>query len=197
MRPRHWWHPRSMRRFGRIFFLFAAGVSLLLCVAAAGFWVRSYMAWESLFWEDFPRSVGLVTSRGALMARVDDNLGHFGPFPSGPAHWSYRALPTYDLRATTTAVIYLRQTVVPGVDVGRAYMGGTNVRVIIVPLWSVVLLTALLPLSADVSILRGRARRRRLLAGCCPLCGYDCRATPGRCSECGRVFAVENAGMGV
>jgi hypothetical protein len=188
--------PGVLRRFGRIFFLFAAGVSLLLSIAAAGMWVRSYKAWESLFWEDFPRSLGLVTSRGALMARLDDDLGQFGPFPSGPAHWSYRALPASDLRAGTMAVMNLRETAVPGVVVGRTYMGGTNVRVILVPVWSVVLVTALLPLSAAVSMRRRQRVKRRLSAGCCPTCGYDCRATPGRCSECGRVFAAGNAVAG-
>jgi hypothetical protein len=36
-----------------------------------------------------------------------------------------------------------------------------------------------------------RAFRRRKLAGCCPACGYDLRASPDRCPKCGRV--VEQA----
>jgi hypothetical protein len=50
------------------------------------------------------------------------------------------------------------------------------------PLWFVVVLFGTPP----VLWVRARRRRRRAsAAGLCPGCGYDLRATPGKCPECG------------
>ncbi|HEY8665719.1 MAG TPA: hypothetical protein VIL86_03595 [Tepidisphaeraceae bacterium] len=54
------------------------------------------------------------------------------------------------------------------------------------PYWLVVALTAPLPLLwAASNIFNARERRRLARVGLCPVCGYDLRATPARCPECG------------
>ncbi len=55
---------------------------------------------------------------------------------------------------------------------------------LIVPLWFVLAVASTLPI-VWMRYRRGRSRRARLAKGLCPACGYDLRATPERCPECG------------
>jgi hypothetical protein len=59
-------------------------------------------------------------------------------------------------------------------------------RVVWFPYWSLAIVLAILPAIRLQAMVRIRHRARR---GLCPACGYDLRATPGRCPECGAVPA--------
>ena len=73
---------------------------------------------------------------------------------------------------------------------GLAY-GSPGVRVIRVPFPELPLVLAM-PIFLRIGLLiwdlvQSNKRHRRLLSGGCGACGYDLRATPERCPECGAV----------
>ncbi len=61
--------------------------------------------------------------------------------------------------------------------------GKVRQRMVTIPIW---ILAAIFSLPKSIPMIRQRLRRR-LPPGCCPKCGYDLRATPDRCPECGTV----------
>ena len=68
---------------------------------------------------------------------------------------------------------------------GFGYMSGTYnapYRVFSAPYWFILIVTGAFPAAWWVKRRRVRARRRE---GRCLRCGYDLRATPGKCPECG------------
>lgn len=58
-------------------------------------------------------------------------------------------------------------------------------RIVVVPFWFLFMLTAAIPMIGLCLAARGWWKRRAVLPGYCTNCGYDLRATPDRCPECG------------
>jgi hypothetical protein len=60
-------------------------------------------------------------------------------------------------------------------------------RGVVVPWWFLLALTAVPPAAWMTASIRHARRLVNARRGLCPKRGYDLRATPGRCPECGRV----------
>ena len=200
-----------MKRLRRILLNAATALSLLLCVATAVLWVRSYWATDNVSravvrddgntWES--AWAGATAGRGGLYVyRVDAGpLTDRSPaalssarssHPAGLGwQWHVAEDPSDPRRWEPPAS--LSQWL--GFRRDRAvYRTAIPERVasVTLPLWAIAFATGALP-AWRATAARVRRLRRRATAGLCPACGYDCRATPERCPECGRTTAAVDA----
>lgn len=197
-----WYGIREGTYMKRRLFTILAAVSLLLCVAFAALWAWSYSGgrdavwWSGGRWEgpDFAvRHAGVRCWRGQLL--ITRQHGWMTPAPGGgPAltqTWTRQWRPPLAWRFDRTPIDQYftdPEWDVLGVRYQRLILGPANSRhfqnLVVVPLWLPFLLSAV---AAAGVRLRSRAWRAsdRARRGLCPVCGYDLRATPGRCPECG------------
>ena len=167
----------------RLFHILSA-LSLLLFVAVVVLWVRSYFVGDGFVWKpaDAPPYYRAYAGRGVV--RLGGGQYDF----DRPPHLDYSRDP-----APTRQTGYHPGTLADRLDFdfhrGSDSKGMPSSNAIF-PLWSVALTTAVLPALWIRRVRRDRTLRRRANAGQCPSCGYDLRATPERCPECGRVPAA-------
>jgi hypothetical protein len=163
-------------------------LSLLLFVAAVVFWVRSYSLHEMVWLRRVERLTGggvrasqvTVASRAAV---IYFERGRWTE-PSEPSEG-----PGFRIISNPTPFGPWDAGFAPGMvrwHVGRlAWVDDTrgsdlSVQILTVPFW-----LAALALAAAPAAWAHRATRRRRRHGHCRSCGYDLRATPDRCPECG------------
>jgi hypothetical protein len=181
----------------RRLFTFLSALSLLLCVALVGLWVWSYSTRVVCGWlaRGADRDAGVEISEGKLCFYADNQYLrslYMEPRPEDEDRgremdegFTLRTESPYmldephnwgatDMRFSGCGFFYSA-----AID-----DDGTSSRWFIVPFWAVASLTVPLPLAWGIRRWKGKRRKR---PGLCPSCGYDLRATPDRCSECGAV----------
>jgi hypothetical protein len=173
-------------------------LSLLLCVAVVALWVRSHRFQDTL--QIRPREGGglvvhLFWARGSIACtrtygqvngvmppeqrvRFEADLGRFPRFPP---------VDLYALWKTRDPVFHRAGFAVMHASPKYGALGG-----VLVPLWSFAALFALPPTVWLSLKLRSLVRCRRHV-GSCLSCGYDLRATPDRCPECGTFAEASSA----
>jgi hypothetical protein len=155
-----------------------AVLSLLPFLAVAGIWVRSYVRADFYYRGKADGSqVYFDSGRGFLsVTRASGNpkFTHVG------TTWKSRPDPPYPMWGPpSTFAERLGFWSITG------WTSSGPLRRWIVPYWFLLLLTSV-PSALWLAVhLRQRRRRQRRAAGRCLQCGYDLRATPDRCPECG------------
>jgi hypothetical protein len=196
-----------LNRLPRILLNAATALSLILFVATVVLWVRSYFAsdWycfpaERVMADDPADDSGLVTqlvvrsSRGKVQVLRNETVphrieptGHGSTRPVPPSVSPQRSLPT-DRSWRFGGIerfhrLPNRQQVANGsyLFLGFDYLA--------LPWWMPTAVAAIVP-GIWLVRLPGRLRHlRRIRNRLCPSCGYDLRATPDRCPECGTIPA--------
>jgi hypothetical protein len=191
-----------MRRLLRWTFHALAAASLLLCLATAGLWVRSHWVYDRLFARRLEATESeyvreyrrehsryIVSSfRGHLAGSLEwYEHTEVGPTPPWEFHLTHSAAPS-DRRDLDNDMDAYPESHYGFTADPASYAGYTlNIRAWHVRDRSLVIASAALPAIFIFRQIRAvRRRRRRSRLGLCPACGYDLRATPGRCPECGR-----------
>jgi hypothetical protein len=183
----------------RKLFTVASAVSLLLCATTCVLWVGSYWMAEEAIWGTGTHPAGsgsevynvFATSQAGrfdvMYLHAFADWGTIGNVP--PPGFSREAWPVtarsrnFTDWGTRNGFRAQRETSRAG---GNGYH---SVLRVVFPCWLVVLLTCLLPGCWLLERTREATRRQ---SGLCTACGYDLRASPGRCPECGAVSRIKS-----
>jgi hypothetical protein len=179
-----------VRRLGRWAFNILAGVSLVLLLAVAAMWVRSYWVGEAIYREAPAYRLAVLSSKGQCSAF---RTTYPKSAANGQARWKYSNRGMW-AEVTRRPGLYRAD---PGVRCYGPVAGfglfdkpagpksrGAATREVFFPYWFLVLLTVAGPAAWCYQARRRRRLRSRSLS-LCPVCSYDLRATPDRCPECG------------
>jgi hypothetical protein len=162
-----------------------AGVtSFGLALALSALWVRSRWRSDTVYRQATPQAWSIASNDGGVtvgrrnydgLRLQDESWGHLSGAATGIGYgvrrWGFAGFAGGDIQG--------------GVGTGgMAYKFRDDYWT--VPYWVLVLVASAYPLLLVVGRTRGRAARARVRNGQCPSCGYDLRASPERCPECGR-----------
>ena len=185
-----------MKRAGRIVFNVLVVLTILSCFATALLWVRSCWVADVIEheWEHTERWVGsrferrfcisrVASARGILVARREQ--GYLLSGSNSPSidkwFWGHHVkMPDVETLPERFGLFLIHDHWI------KIYTNEDDIYIVGVPYW---ILTPLTGVLAFIGTRRFLRRRRVIATGLCLSCGYDLRATPDRCPECGLIPA--------
>jgi hypothetical protein len=168
-------------------------LSLLLCVTTAVVWIRSYWVSDAVMFANASGERGTQSLSGTWVF-VETNVPHRRPslrwdrFDTAlTSVWENGSSPSLPNRlgfGYRSSVFPTANLQVPNLDPDVVLPRVIETRMVLIPLWLPAALFAVLPAARLY-----RRIRPRYAGGLCPTCGYDLRASEGRCPECGGITA--------
>jgi hypothetical protein len=157
---------------------FLTAGSLLALVATVPLWVRSYHAMDTVGVVRLSQSVSVESDAGRISLIYDRFR-----FSGGPPRWSFVRYRGFIWDASLIPPRYS----ILGVEWRTVAWPNSRLRALTVPYWMIAGAATVAPM---LSVRRMIHRRSRRSDGRCAGCGYDLRATPDRCPECGAAPSV-------
>jgi hypothetical protein len=156
-------------------------LSASFCVAAAMMWVRSHRTRDCLSASGAHRAWALESDAGRLSVVIN---------------WYEAPKPLPGWQFARHEEVYWDPTLIPAAWAGFGFEGRRVIGLpsvasreprwtlgaLTVPYWALIGISLPAPLLTLTRSTYGASRRRQ---GRCAVCGYDLRATPDRCPECG------------
>lgn len=170
---------------------FLASASLLVGVAVAWFWAASFAQSHHAVRTSGADQWGIMDGRGGLMIERLRLIDPTADERMAGVHWTYTSRsPAISLDRYVSAKqpsLAMRAT---GFGWNRFTFGRFHHQRLFLPYWFVLLLTLVIPATWYRRHLGTAKLIERRRARCeCVYCGYDMRASPTRCPECGRAMA--------
>jgi hypothetical protein len=179
-----------MRRLARRLFTIISALSLVLFITTVGMGARSYWYTDQASWyavrlgaddgpdDDIVWDVSIISSDGTVEFNVSRWSGFGWPGDmTEPGMW-WEITSSQEVSPVDGHGFYYDGSKLFD-ETGSMPVRGLGLQT---PYWCPAVGSAVLPMAWIA--LRSR-RRHGLRGGCCPICGYDLRASPERCPECG------------
>lgn len=176
----------------------SCSLSLLLCLATGAMWARSY--WQCFLFTcgwpveaDESKDRYVIGTPGVLfLVRVDIIKPNRTPAKetaamARPMRWSYQSVPPSTFKSDSLDRVFFHGWT----DWKFHHLGfytlyiGDALRFVDIPYGMLLGIFAVLPAVMLMRLLRQRRRSLRKRRSLCERCGYDLRASAGRCPECG------------